>query len=71
MVRTDIPNLDFLPTGDTRGIPIEDAARRLAALAAGMIEQKTSGVPLDLARLGEPDERAPRPPQIRQKLVGT
>jgi ethanolamine ammonia-lyase small subunit len=54
-----------------RGIPIEDAARRLAALAAGMIEQKTSGVPLDLARLGEPDERAPRPPQIRQKLVGT
>jgi len=53
-----------------RGIPIEDAAHRLAALAAGMIEQKTSGVTLDLARLGEPSERAPRPPQVRQKLVG-
>jgi polysaccharide biosynthesis transport protein len=23
VVRTDIPNLDFLPTGDTRGVPIE------------------------------------------------
>ena len=53
-----------------RGIPIADAAHRLAALAAGMIEQKTSGVALDLARLGEPSERAPRPPQVRQKLVG-
>ena len=54
-----------------RGIPIEDAAFRLAALAAGMIAQKTSGVELDLARLGEPSERTPRPPQVRQKLVGT
>jgi ethanolamine ammonia-lyase small subunit len=53
-----------------RGIPIEDAAFRLAALAAGMIAQKTSGVALDLARLGEPSERTPRPPQVRQKLVG-
>ena len=53
-----------------RGIPIDDAARRLASLAAGMIEQRTSGVTLDLARLGESSERAPRPPQVRQKLVG-
>ena len=34
-----------------------------------MIEQRTSGVTLDLARLGEAGERAPRPPQVRQKLV--
>ena len=52
-----------------RGIPIEEAASRLAAFAAAMIEQRTSGVTLDLARLGEAGERAPRPPQIRQKLV--
>ena len=52
-----------------RGIPIEDAAHRLAAFAAAMIEQRTSGVTLDLARLGEAGERAPRPPQVRQKLV--
>jgi hypothetical protein len=26
-------------------------------------------VTLDLARLGEAGERAPRPPQVRQKLV--
>jgi ethanolamine ammonia-lyase small subunit len=52
-----------------RGTPIEDAARRLASFAAAMIEQRTSGVTLDLARLGEAAERAPRPPQVRQKLV--
>lgn len=53
-----------------RGTPIDEAARRLAALAAAMIEQKTSGVRLDLARIGETAERAPRPPQVRQRLVG-
>jgi ethanolamine ammonia-lyase small subunit len=53
-----------------RGIPIEDAAGRLAAFAKAMIEQRTSGVTLDLAKLGEAGERAPRPPQVRQKLVG-
>ncbi|MGE5184219.1 MAG: ethanolamine ammonia-lyase subunit EutC [Acidobacteriota bacterium] len=52
-----------------RGTPIEDAAQRLAALAAAMIEQKTSGVSLDLARLGLAGERTPRPPQVRQRLV--
>jgi ethanolamine ammonia-lyase small subunit len=52
-----------------RGTPIDDAAKRLAALAAAMIEQKTSGVALDLARLGEAGERAPRAPQVRQRLV--
>jgi ethanolamine ammonia-lyase small subunit len=54
-----------------RGTPIDDAAARLAALAAAMIEQKTSGVALDLAKLGLSGERTPRPPQVRQKLVGT
>jgi hypothetical protein len=47
-----------------------------------MLAQKTSGVPLDLARLGVAPgadgasggsrpgiDRAPRPPQVRQKLV--
>ncbi len=52
-----------------RGTPIEDAARRLASFAAAMIEQRTSGVTLDLARLGEAGERTPRPPQVRQRLV--
>ena len=52
-----------------RGIPVEDAAARLASFATAMIEQRTSGVTLDLARLGEAGERAPRPPQVRQKLV--
>jgi ethanolamine ammonia-lyase small subunit len=52
-----------------RGMPIEEAAARLAALAAAMIEQRTSGVALDLARLGLASERSPRPPQVRQKLV--
>ena len=54
-----------------RGIPIEDAANRLASFAAAMIAQRTSGVDLDLGQLGEAGERAPRPPQVRQKLVGT
>lgn len=52
-----------------RGIPIEDAAHRLASFAAAMIAQRTSGVTLDLGQLGEASERAPRPPQVRQKLV--
>ena len=53
-----------------RGIPPAEAAQRLALFAAAMIEQKTSGVALDLGRLGVVD-RAPRAPQVRQKLVGT
>ncbi len=54
-----------------RGIPPDDAAQRLAALAAAMIEQRCSGVTLDLARLGEiAGGRGYRAPQVRQKLVG-
>ena len=54
-----------------RGIPPEDAAVRLAALAQAMIEQKCSGVTLDLGRLGEvAGGRGYRAPQVRQRLVG-
>jgi len=53
-----------------RGMPPEEAAQRLAAFAQAMIEQRTSGVSLDLAKLGGVD-RAPRAPQVRQKLVET
>ena len=56
-----------------RGIPPEQAAARLAALAAAMIEQRTSGVALDLGRLGRLGElaggRGYRAPQVRQRLV--
>jgi len=54
-----------------RGIPPEAAAVRLAALAAAMIEQGTSGVTLDLGRLGEiAGGRGYRAPQVRRRLVG-
>ncbi len=54
-----------------RGIPPDDAAVRLAALAQAMIEQRSSGVTLDLGRLGEvAGGRGYRAPQVRQKLVG-
>jgi len=53
-----------------RGTPPDEAAQRLAALAQAMIAQRTSGVTLDLAKLGEVS-RGYRAPQVRQKLVGT
>jgi len=53
-----------------RGTPPEDAAARLAALAAAMIEQRISGVGLDLAALGDAGGRGYRAPQVRQRLVG-
>jgi ethanolamine ammonia-lyase small subunit len=54
-----------------RGTPPEEAAVRLAALAAAMIEQRCSGVTLDLGRLGEvTGGRGYRAPQVRQRLVG-
>lgn len=53
-----------------RGTPPDEAAARLAALAAAMIEQRTSGVTLDLARLGDAaGGRGYRAPQVRQRLV--
>jgi ethanolamine ammonia-lyase small subunit len=54
-----------------RGIVPDDAAERLAALAKTMIDQRVSGVLLDLGRLGEvAGGRGYREPQVRQKLVG-
>lgn len=54
-----------------RGTPPDEAAARLAALAAAMIEQRTSGVTLDLGRLGEvAGGRGYRAPQVRRRLVG-
>lgn len=54
-----------------RGIPPEDAAARLAALAQAMIAQRASGVTLDLGRLGEvAGGRGYRAPQVRARLVG-
>ena len=53
-----------------RGTPPDEAAARLAALAAAMIEQRCSGVTLDLGRLGEvAGGRGYRAPQVRQRLV--
>jgi ethanolamine ammonia-lyase small subunit len=52
-----------------RGTPPPDAAQRLSALAAAMIEQKTSGVSLDLSRVAADIERGYRAPQVRQRLV--
>ncbi len=53
-----------------RGIPPEEAAERLAALAAAMIAQRCSGVTLDLGKLGEvAGGRGYRAPQVRQRLV--
>lgn len=54
-----------------RGTPPDEAAARLAALAAAMIDQRCSGVTLDLGRLGEvAGGRGYRAPQVRQRLVG-
>ena len=56
-----------------RGLPPELAGDRLAVLAKAMIDQRTSGVTLDLSRLtaelGEAASRAPRQPQPRTRLV--
>ncbi len=56
-----------------RGTPPVDAARRLAVMAQLMLEQKTSGVHLDLspraAELGEAARGGYRAPQVRTRLV--
>ena len=52
-----------------RGTPPDEAAPRLAALAAAMIAQRTSGVGLDLAAVDAVIERGYRAPQVRQRLV--
>ena len=54
-----------------RGAPPEQAARRLAVLAGAMLDQKTSGVPLDLAGLdlGDAAGGGYRAPEPRVRLV--
>jgi len=53
-----------------RGTPPAQAARRLALLTGAMLEQRTSGVGLDLGGLGrEAAGRGYRAPTIRERLV--
>lgn len=56
-----------------RGTPPAEAARKLALLASAMLEQRTSGVALDLSslrgELGDVASRAHRAPQPRVRLV--
>lgn len=56
-----------------RGTPPAEAGRRLAVLARAMVDQKRSGVSLDLsglaASLGDAGGRAHRAPQPRVRLV--
>ncbi|MCC6623905.1 MAG: ethanolamine ammonia-lyase subunit EutC [Deltaproteobacteria bacterium] len=56
-----------------RGTPPEQAAKRLAVLVGAMLDQKTSGVALDLlpleAELGEAARGGYRAPQERVRLV--
>ncbi|MFT3773082.1 MAG: ethanolamine ammonia-lyase subunit EutC [Minicystis sp.] len=56
-----------------RGTPPEQAGKRLAVLVAAMLAQGTSGVSLDLSKLGselgEAAGRGYRAPQERQRLV--
>jgi ethanolamine ammonia-lyase small subunit len=56
-----------------RGTPPAVAGDRLAVLARAMIDQKRSGVALDLSRLtaelGEAAARHPRAPQVRVRLL--
>ncbi len=59
-----------------RGVPPEQAGKRLAALAGAMLTQRTSGVPLDLgplrAELGDAAGAAGyRAPEPRVRLVST
>ncbi len=56
-----------------RGTPPEQAAKRLAVLVGAMLEQRTSGVPLDLApyasELGDAGKGGYRAPEPRVRLV--
>lgn len=61
-----------------RGTTAAEAAPRLASLAAAMIAQRTSGVPLDLSAVdpaggpgGTAGGRGYRAPQVRRRLVET
>ena len=66
-------NRNMMSNIHARGTTPDVAAKRLAVLAGAMIEQRTSGVPLDLSKLagelGELATRAHRAPQKRERLV--
>ncbi|MEO7332126.1 MAG: ethanolamine ammonia-lyase light chain EutC, partial [Minicystis sp.] len=56
-----------------RGTPIDLAAKRLAVLTGAMLDQRTSGVSLNLDRLaqelGDAGGRGYRAPEKRERLV--
>ncbi len=52
-----------------RGTTPPEAAERLASFAQAMIDQRTSGVSLDLSQVGGGADTALRPPQVRLPLV--
>jgi ethanolamine ammonia-lyase small subunit len=66
-------NRNMMSNIHARGTPPPEAARRLAVLCQLMLEQKTSGVDLDLspraAELGEAAKGGYRAPQARSRLV--
>ena len=66
-------NRNMMSNIHARGITPADAAKRLAVLVQLMLEQRTSGVALDLspraAELGEAARGGYRPPQKRSRLV--
>ena len=66
-------NRNMMSNIHARGTPPVDAAKRLAVLCQLMLEQKTSGVALDLspraAELGEAAKGGYRAPQARSRLV--
>lgn len=66
-------NRNMMSNIHARGTPPAEAAQRLAVLVGAMLEQRTSGVPLDLAplvaELGEVAKGGYRAPQVRTRLV--
>lgn len=66
-------NRNMMSNIHARGTPPAEAATRLALLTGAMLDQKTSGVPLDLsplvAALGEVATGGYRAPQVRTRLV--
>jgi ethanolamine ammonia-lyase small subunit len=66
-------NRNMMSNIHARGTPPAEAAKRLAVLVGAMLEQRTSGVPLDLAplvaELGEVASGGYRAPQVRVRLV--
>lgn len=66
-------NRNMMSNIHARGTPPAEAAQRLAILTGAMLDQRTSGVPLDLAplvaQLGDAGGTGYRAPQVRVRLV--